>query len=75
MDPSGNLDGVTDEMDMAKNEIFGPLYGVLTFQDLDEVLERSNNTDAGLTGYLFTHDSRGHRPGVCRGPGGRRASS
>ena len=22
------------------------------------MLERSNNTDAGLTGYLFTHDSR-----------------
>lgn len=54
----GILDGVTDDMDMAKNEIFGPLYGVLTFKDLDEVLERSNNTEAGLTGYLFTHDSR-----------------
>ena len=52
------LDGVTDEMTITQQEIFGPIYSILTFKDLDEVIERSNKTDLGLTGYLFTHDSR-----------------
>lgn len=52
------LDGVTDEMSITQQEIFGPIYSILTFKDLDEVIERSNKTDLGLTGYLFTHDSR-----------------
>ena len=52
------LDGVTDEMSITQQEIFGPISSILTFKDLDEVIERSNKTDLGLTGYLFTHDSR-----------------
>ena len=52
------LDEVTDEMSITQQEIFGPIYSILTFKDLDEVIERSNKTDLGLTGYLFTHDSR-----------------
>jgi succinate-semialdehyde dehydrogenase/glutarate-semialdehyde dehydrogenase len=52
------LDDVTDDMPVAVAEVFGPVYSVLTFNDLDDVLARSNNTDAGLGAYLFTHDSR-----------------
>lgn len=52
------LDGVTDEMSITQQEIFGPIYAVLTFKTLDEVIERANKTELGLTGYLFTHDSR-----------------
>lgn len=52
------LDGVTDEMSITQQEIFGPIYSVLTFKNLDEVVERANKTPLGLTGYLFTHDSR-----------------
>lgn len=52
------LDGVTDDMKVANVEIFGPIYSILTFHDLDEVLERANNTDAGLGSYIFTHDNR-----------------
>lgn len=52
------LDGVTDDMRVAREEVFGPIYSILTFKDLDEVVARANDTDLGLTGFLFTHDSR-----------------
>lgn len=52
------LDGVTDDMTIASTELFGPIFQVLTFKDLDEVIERSNNTDYGLGGQVFTHDAR-----------------
>lgn len=52
------LDGVTDDMRVAQEEVFGPIYSILIFKDLDEVVARSNATDLGLTGFLFTHDSR-----------------
>lgn len=52
------LDNVTDDMPVAVEEVFGPVYSVLTFNDIDDVLARSNNTMYGLGAYLFCHDSR-----------------
>lgn len=52
------LDDVTDDMRVAVEEVFGPVYSVLKFNDLDDLLERANNTEYGLGAYLFTHDSR-----------------
>jgi succinate-semialdehyde dehydrogenase/glutarate-semialdehyde dehydrogenase len=52
------LDNIQDEMKIANIEIFGPVYTILTFKNLDEVIERSNKTEYGLASYLFTHDSR-----------------
>lgn len=52
------LDNVTDDMRVAREEVFGPIYSILTFESLDEVIRRANDTDLGLTGFLFTHDSR-----------------
>ena len=52
------LDKVTDDMPIARNEIFGPVYGIQTFSEFDDALRRANNTDLGLAAYLFTHDSR-----------------
>src|SRR5437588_9840303 len=34
--------GVTDEMKIAKEEIFGPVMNILKFKDVDEVLQRGN---------------------------------
>lgn len=45
-------------MRVAREEIFGPIYAIYTFKDLDEVIERANNTNWGLSGYVFTHDAR-----------------
>ncbi|KJZ75748.1 hypothetical protein HIM_04905 [Hirsutella minnesotensis 3608] len=48
------LTGVTDDMLMSCDEIFGPLVGVSAFDTEDEVVARANNTSMGLASYVFT---------------------
>ncbi|MBD8556255.1 betaine-aldehyde dehydrogenase [Rhizobium sp. CFBP 8762] len=53
---------VTDDMTIAREEIFGPVMCVLDFDDEDEVLVRANGTEFGLSAGVFTADlTRGHR--------------
>lgn len=53
---------VTDEMVIAREEIFGPVMCVLDFDDEDEVVARANATEFGLAAGVFTADiSRAHR--------------
>jgi acyl-CoA reductase-like NAD-dependent aldehyde dehydrogenase len=47
---------VTDNMTIAKEEIFGPVMQILKFKTLDEVLDRANNTNYGLAAGVFTND-------------------
>ncbi|XP_011866326.1 PREDICTED: aldehyde dehydrogenase, mitochondrial [Vollenhovia emeryi] len=47
---------VKDDMTIAKEEIFGPVQQILKFDDLEEVIERANNTDYGLAAAVFTKD-------------------
>jgi betaine-aldehyde dehydrogenase len=54
--------GVTDDMAIAREEIFGPVMAVLGFEDEDEVIARANATEFGLAAGVFTRDiSRAHR--------------
>jgi aldehyde dehydrogenase (NAD+) len=46
--------GVTDDMRIARDEIFGPVQSILKFKTLDEVIERANNTAYGLAAGVFT---------------------
>ena len=53
---------VTDDMAIAKEEVFGPLMSVLTFDKEEEVISRANATTFGLAAGVFTKDiSRAHR--------------
>ncbi len=53
---------VTDDMSIAREEVFGPLMSVLDFTDEDEVIARANDTEFGLAAGVFTRDlTRGHR--------------
>ncbi len=53
---------VTDEMSIAREEIFGPVMSVLTFDTEEEVLARANDTEFGLAAGVFTSDlTRAHR--------------
>ncbi len=53
---------VTDDMTIAKEEIFGPVMSVLTFKDEDEAIARANETEFGLSAGVFTNDmTRAHR--------------
>ncbi|KAJ8407697.1 hypothetical protein AAFF_G00267410 [Aldrovandia affinis] len=47
---------VTDDMRIAKEEIFGPVQQILKFRTIEEVIERANNSDYGLTAGVFTND-------------------
>ncbi len=48
--------GVSDDMTIAKEEIFGPVLSVLKFSDLDEIAERANITCYGLAAAVWTRD-------------------
>lgn len=47
---------VTDNMKIAREEIFGPVQSIIKFSTLDEVLDRANNTTYGLGGGVITKD-------------------
>ncbi|MEI5677636.1 MULTISPECIES: betaine-aldehyde dehydrogenase [unclassified Mesorhizobium] len=54
--------GVTDDMRIAREEIFGPVMSVLSFDSEEEAIERANATEFGLAAGVFTRDlQRGHR--------------
>ncbi|MBN9244221.1 MAG: betaine-aldehyde dehydrogenase [Mesorhizobium sp.] len=54
--------GVTDAMRIAREEIFGPVMSVLSFDSEDEAVERANATEFGLAAGVFTRDlPRAHR--------------
>jgi coniferyl-aldehyde dehydrogenase len=48
--------GVTDDMLIMRDEIFGPLLPIKTYRTLDEVIAYVNGRDRPLGLYLFTHD-------------------
>ncbi|MFS0724138.1 NAD-dependent succinate-semialdehyde dehydrogenase [Paenibacillus sp. 1P07SE] len=50
------LTGVTDEMLCMREETFGPLLPVTTYQTTEEVLRRANDSRYGLSAYVFTQD-------------------
>ena len=50
------LTGVNDMMEVAREETFGPVAPILTFEDEDELVARVNNTRYGLASYFFTRD-------------------
>jgi acyl-CoA reductase-like NAD-dependent aldehyde dehydrogenase len=45
---------VTDDMRIAKEEIFGPVQSIFKFDTLDEAVERANATNYGLGAGVFT---------------------
>lgn len=47
---------VKDSMRIAREEIFGPIVAAIPFSDMDEVIRRSNDTDFGLAGGIWTND-------------------
>ncbi|MFI7670782.1 aldehyde dehydrogenase family protein [Nocardia sp. NPDC049526] len=47
---------VTNEMRIAREEIFGPVQSVLEFETLEEAIAIANDTEYGLSAGVFTRD-------------------
>jgi aldehyde dehydrogenase (NAD+) len=47
---------VTNEMRIAREEIFGPVLCILTYRDEDEAVAIANDSDYGLASYVFSSD-------------------
>ena len=62
----------TDNMTIAREEIFGPVMSILAYDDEAEVIRRANDTDYGLAAGVITENlNRAHRvihqlqAGIC----------
>ncbi|KHT13327.1 betaine-aldehyde dehydrogenase [Pectobacterium brasiliense] len=61
-----------DDMKIVREEIFGPVMSILTYQNEDEVIRRANESEYGLAAGIVTRDlNRAHRvihqleAGIC----------
>ncbi|HTV48068.1 MAG TPA: aldehyde dehydrogenase family protein [Phycisphaerae bacterium] len=53
---------VNDGMQIAQEEIFGPVMSIIPFKDIDEVITRGNKSMYGLAAAVWTRDiSKAHR--------------
>ncbi len=50
------LVNVTNDMRVAREEIFGPVGVVIKFKTIEEVIDMANDSDFGLAGGVFTKD-------------------
>ena len=53
------LDGITPDMEVSSNEVFGPLVGLASFDSLDDALALANDTKYGLQAAIFTKELDG----------------
>lgn len=70
--PATVLDAVTSEMDIYRDESFGPVVAMIRARDEEHAIEIANDSQYGLSASLFTRDlSRGLtlakriRSGIC----------
>jgi aldehyde dehydrogenase (NAD+) len=47
---------VTNDMTIAREEIFGPVLSLIAYDDLDDAIRQANDTEYGLAGAVFTTD-------------------
>ncbi|ABM03664.1 succinate semialdehyde dehydrogenase [Psychromonas ingrahamii 37] len=50
------LTNVSNDMPVARNEIFGPVSPIIAFDDEDQVIAMANDTEYGLAAYFYSRD-------------------
>ena len=48
---------VTNDMTIAREEIFGPVLSILAYDSIDNAIDIANDTDYGLAGYVSGEDA------------------
>ena len=51
--------GMTPEMEVSRNEVFGPVVGIASFDDLSDAIALANDTRYGLQAAIFTKELDG----------------
>ena len=66
------IDGVSDAMDLYRDESFGPVVGIIRARDEEDAIRIANDSDYGLSAAVFTRDAarglkiaRRIRSGIC----------
>jgi succinate-semialdehyde dehydrogenase/glutarate-semialdehyde dehydrogenase len=54
--PPTLVTGVTADMDIYREETFGPIAAVSTFEGEQQAIEMANDTSYGLASYIYTRD-------------------
>ena len=54
--PPTVLTNLTDDMKVMKEETFGPVIPLVSFETIEEAIEKANNTKYGLTASIWTKD-------------------
>jgi len=57
--------GVTEEMTIAREEIFGPVLSIIGYRDEDDAVRIANNSEYGLSGGVWSADPQ-RAEGVAR---------
>jgi len=52
------FDCVTPDMQLAKEEVFGPVLAIMTFSTPEEAIDLANDTDYGLAASVFTQSNK-----------------
>jgi NAD-dependent aldehyde dehydrogenases len=47
---------VTPDMRIAREEIFGPVLGIIRVKSFEEAMQVANDTEFGLSSSIFTND-------------------
>lgn len=50
------ISGVTEQMKVAQEEIFGPIASIIKFKDEEEALRIANSVSVGLGGYFYSQN-------------------
>ena len=50
------LDNVRKDYNVFKDEIFGPVLAITTYRNFEQVIEDANDTNAGLSSYIFSEN-------------------
>ena len=62
---------VTNDMTIAREEIFGPVLSIITYRDTDDAIAIANDTNYGLQAYVFSADDKRARAVASRIEAGR----